>query len=259
MQNKQNFYRIIIITGGEINHKYFCNKISEKYNVVHIFKIHSSLSDEEYFNSVYKDYNEYDKKIIDTVVKQRIEAQKEFLLPEGNDFSDIAITHYRDGYLINDDKTISKIISFKPTHILLYGAPLLKSNFINAMNCPLINLHMGVATKYRGGSANNIAFLKRDYENVGYTFHHVTTAIDGGKMIYIGRYKNYKENDNPHKITFKLLIDAVNVLKGIIPEIKHKVNENELGLPPYLPNEIFKVSDFEKVSDDFKSCMHLKE
>jgi hypothetical protein len=78
-------------------------------------------------------------------------------------------------------------------------------------------------------------------------------------MIYIGRYKNYKENDNPHKITFKLLIDAVNVLKGIIPEIKHKVNENELGLPPYLPNEIFKVSDFEKVSDDFKSCMHLKE
>jgi hypothetical protein len=77
-------------------------------------------------------------------------------------------------------------------------------------------------------------------------------------MIYIGRYKNYKENDNPHKITFKLLIDAVNVLKGIISEIKYKTNENEPGLPPYLPNEIFKLTDFERVSNDFKTCMHLK-
>ena len=258
MQNEQSSYRIIIVTGGEINHKYFCNKISKKYNMVHIFKIHSSLSNEEYFSNSYKGYNKYDKKIINTFIKQRIEAQKEFLLPDGNEFTDIAITHYRDGYLINDDKTISKIISFKPTHILLYGAPLLKSNFINAMNCPLVNLHMGVATKYRGGSVNNIALLKRDYGNVGYTFHHVTTAIDGGKIIYIGRYKNYKKNDNPQKITVKLLIDAVNVLKGIISEIKYKTNENEPGLPPYLPNEIFKLTDFERVSNDFKTCMHLK-
>jgi folate-dependent phosphoribosylglycinamide formyltransferase PurN len=259
MQEKQSSYRIIIITGGEINHKYFCNKISEKYNVVHVFKIHSSLSNEEYFSNIYKDYNKYDKKVINTFIKQRIEAQEEFLLPDGNEFTDIAITHYRDGYLINDDKTISKIISFKPTHILLYGAPLLKSNFINAMNCPIVNLHMGVATKYRSGNANNIALLKRDYENVGYTFHHVTTAIDGGKIIYIGRYKNYKKNDNPHKITFKLLIDAVNVLKGLLPEIRYKIEENEHELPTYLPNEIFKVADIERVSDDFKSCMHLKE
>ena len=259
MQNKQSVYRIIIITGGEINHKYFCNKISEKYNVVHVFKIYSGLSNEEYFSSMYKDYNEYNKKIIKASIKLRIEAQEELLLPEGNDFSDIAITHYRDRSFINDEKNISKIISFKPTHILLYGAPLLNSNFINAMNCPIINLHMGVATKYRGGYANNIALLKRDYENVGYTFHHVTMAIDGGKAIYIGRYKDYKENDNAHRITFKLLIDAVNVLKGLISEIRHKINENEFGLPTYLPNEIFKVADIESVSDDFKACMHLRK
>ena len=259
MQNKQSVYRIIIITGGEISHKYFCNKISEKYNVVHVFKIHSGLSNEEYFSSMCKDYNEHTKKIIKASIKLRIEAQKELLLPDGNEFSDIDISHFTNRSLINDEKTINKINSFKPTHILLYGAPLLNSNFINAMNCPIVNLHMGVATKYRGGNANNIALLKRDYENVGYTFHHVTTAIDGGKAIYIGRYKNYKENDNAHRITFKLLIGAVNVLKGLISEIRYKINENELGLPTYLPNEIFKLTDIESVSADFKACLHLRK
>jgi folate-dependent phosphoribosylglycinamide formyltransferase PurN len=259
MQNKQSSYRIIIITGGEINHKYFCNIISEKYNVVHVFKIHSGLSNEEYFSNVYKDYDKCDKKIINTFIKLRTEALKELLLPEGNDFPDIDILHYRDGSLLNDEKTISNIISFKPTHILLYGAPLLNSNFINAMNCPIVNLHMGVATKYRGGNANNIALSKRDYGNVGYTLHHVTTAIDGGKMIYICRYKDYKNDDNPHKITFKLLVDAVNVLKDLIPEIKHKINENESRLPPYLPNEIFKVTDIERISEDFEACKHLEK
>jgi folate-dependent phosphoribosylglycinamide formyltransferase PurN len=259
MQNKQSVYRIIIITGGEISHKYFCNKISEEYNVVHVFKIYSGLSNEEYFSSMCKDYNEYNRKIIKASVKLRIEAQKELLLPEGNDFSDIDITHYRDRSLINDERTINKINSFKPTHILLYGAPLLNSNFINAMSCPIVNLHMGVATKYRGGNANNIAFLRRDYENVGYTFHHVTTAIDGGKIIYIGRYKSYKKDDNPHKITCKLLIDAVNVLKGLLPKIRSKIKENELELPTYLPNEIFKLTDFERISEDFEACIHLKK
>jgi folate-dependent phosphoribosylglycinamide formyltransferase PurN len=259
MRNKQSAYRIVIITGGEISHKYFCGKISEEYNVVHVLKIYSGLSNEEYFSSTYQDYSEHNKQIINTFTKLRIEAQKELLLPEGNDFSAIAITHYRDRSFINDEKNISKIISFKPTHILLYGAPLLNSNLINAMNCPIVNLHMGVATKYRGGNANNIALLKRDYKNIGYTFHHVTTAIDGGKIIYIGRYKDYKKDDNPHKITFKLLIDAVNVLKGLLPEIRYKINENEFELPTYLPNITLRIADIERVSDDFKACLHLRK
>ena len=86
MQNKQSVYRIIIITGGEISHKYFCGKISEEYNVVHVLKIYSGLSNEEYFSSTYQDYSEHNKQIINTFTKLRIEAQEELLLPDGNDF-----------------------------------------------------------------------------------------------------------------------------------------------------------------------------
>ena len=86
MRNKQSAYRIVIITGGETNHKYFRDKINEKYNVACVFKLYSGLNNEEYFNSTYQDCSEHNKEIINTFTKLRIEAQEELLLPDGNDF-----------------------------------------------------------------------------------------------------------------------------------------------------------------------------
>lgn len=254
---KKSAYKIIIITGSEISHKYFVRRIADVYNVRHIFAIHSGLSDEEFFLNAYNAHTDEHSALVLDEIRLRKRYQAELLPLTGERFPDVPITRFKEGKAVNNRETIEKIKNLYPTHILLYGAPILSKVFIDAIDCPIINLHMGVVPKYRGGDANYTALYYNDYENVGYTFHHTIPSLDAGKIVYIGRYMNYKKGDSYPRITVELLIDATENIIKLIPQIKEKVVEKEKNLPRLLYGKEFGFAHLRKVKADFESNRHL--
>lgn len=255
LENK--LIKIIIITGGETNHSYFSSRVASHFNVKHIYKVYSDMTDYEYFSKQFKNLKECDKKNIIEEISLRKKYHEEFLLPEGDEFPKVPITHFKKREMINKPETINEIISYKPTHVLLYGAPILGKKILERIKCPIINLHMGISTKYRGGMANYIALFFNDYHNVGYTIHHVSDKLDAGKIVYIGRYNNYTSEDNYPRINVFLLKDATKNLIEIIPCIDKREEAVERNIPKYFPNDEFTVEYLKKVQSDFKSRKHL--
>jgi folate-dependent phosphoribosylglycinamide formyltransferase PurN len=248
----------VIITGGEVSHRYFSCSIADNYKVKKIYKIHSGLPDIEYAMKQFVDYQERDKEILAREVSLRRKYQRELLLPKGEDYPLTEISHFKKGGMINEKKTISEIQEIRPSHILLYGAPLLSNEFLKYINCPIINLHMGISTKYRGGRGNYWAFFNNDYNNVGYTLHHVTDRIDMGRIIHVGRYKNYAKEDNPQRITIILLQDAVSKLIELIPFIhKREESYDSTNFPRNTSNKEFTLEHLRKVYSGFNALKHI--
>ena len=215
------------------------------------------MSDYEYFSRQFKNLSESDKKKVKGEILLRKKYHEELLSPEGDDFPEAALTHLKKKEDINRTDIINKIKNSGASHILLYGAPVLAREFIYETKCPIINLHMGVSTKYRGGMANYIALFHSDYQNVGYTIHHVAEKIDAGKIIYVGKYDSYSAGDNYPKINVFLLKDAIKNLIELIPHIDRREEAAERDIPKLIPNEKFLIEHLKKVQSDFKSQKHL--
>jgi len=251
---------IIVITGGETNHKYFATSISRHFSIQHIYKIHSGMSDLEFFSKQFGDYSgsNNEEKLIKNEVLNRKYSHEKYLLPQGDEFPSVLLTHFYDGSILNSNETVDKIVQDKPSQILLYGAPLLTKRFINSISCPIINLHMGVMPKYRGGKANYWALYNNDYGNVGYTIHHVSEKPDAGKIIHVGKFSSYVGKENYHRICTVLLQDAVLNLIRLIPVINEVNVDAEVNLSDYPPNNSFTFEHLRKIYLDFDSLKHVK-
>jgi folate-dependent phosphoribosylglycinamide formyltransferase PurN len=83
----------------------------------------------------------------------------------------------------NDPQTIELILSLKPDLIIINGTRILSKRFLEAMPCPVLNVHAGITPCYRGVHGAYWALVNNDVAHCGVTVHMVDTGVDTGGIL----------------------------------------------------------------------------
>lgn len=78
---------------------------------------------------------------------------------------------------------MDQVALFEPDLIVLFGASLLRPEFIKKYKGRIFNLHIGLSQHYRGTNSNFWPIYENKLEYLGATIHHVDDGIDTGDII----------------------------------------------------------------------------
>ena len=94
------------------------------------------------------------------------------------------------------------IVSFGYRHIL-------KRDFLETVNCPILNLHISYLPYNKGAHPNFWSF----YENTpsGVTIHLMDDGVDTGPIVF-QRYVNFDEGERTFKETYSRLKEEIEIL-----------------------------------------------
>jgi folate-dependent phosphoribosylglycinamide formyltransferase PurN len=88
---------------------------------------------------------------------------------------------------INDQEVIDFLIAAQPDAVVVNGTRIIRPSVLSAVNCPFINIHVGITPKYRGVHGGYWAMANSDSENCGVTVHLVDKGVDTGGVLYQAR------------------------------------------------------------------------
>ena len=84
---------------------------------------------------------------------------------------------------INDIFFIKKLLSLKPSIVVsLLCCQIFKKNFLDNINCPIVNFHPGLLPNYRGLYPNFFSIINKE-KKIGFTCHMIDKKIDHGKIL----------------------------------------------------------------------------
>jgi len=122
---------------------------------------------------------------------------------------------------INSRQYVKAIEELQPDVIALCGASILKEPLLGIPPRGVVNLHGGLAQKYRGLWTTLWAIYNEEPEFVGYTIHYVTPGIDDGDIICQGRPTIYKD-DNHETLYVKVVKLGTEAMIKAIHDIQNE-------------------------------------
>lgn len=88
---------------------------------------------------------------------------------------------------VNAPAGIAAVQALQPTHIVVNGTRLLSKQFLVAFpDVPIINLHLGINPRYRGGNGGYWALVNHEREHCGVTVHLIDEGVDTGGVLARG-------------------------------------------------------------------------
>lgn len=88
---------------------------------------------------------------------------------------------------LNDPASVARIVELKPSVVLTISCRILSKATLDAIPCPVINLHSGVNPAYRGQMGGYWSLASNDPENFGATVHLVDAGVDTGGILEVIR------------------------------------------------------------------------
>ncbi len=84
---------------------------------------------------------------------------------------------------VNSAESEQFVRQFGPDVIILAGAPIIKENIFKLAKDMAINMHLGITPAYQGSTPFIWAIANHDFNNIGFTIHHVAQVVDSGPII----------------------------------------------------------------------------
>jgi folate-dependent phosphoribosylglycinamide formyltransferase PurN len=126
-------------------------------------------------------------------------------------------THEIPDREINRSGGVRLLNELQPDLLLVCGAPILKSQVYSIPTIGAVNLHFGIAPKYRGQNTLFWALYHRDYEHLGFTLHRIDSGVDTGAVIAKG-YPELNRDDTEATLWAKCVRMAGTVLTEFLVE-----------------------------------------
>lgn len=114
---------------------------------------------------------------------------------------------------------IEQIRAMQPDVIITSGCPILKPEIFGLARLATINVHWGIAPRYRGENTLFWPLYYGDYKNVGVTIHQIDAGIDTGPILAHG-FAEINSEDDEHTLTAKVAQVASRLLPGILARIE---------------------------------------
>ncbi|MFH1894731.1 MAG: formyl transferase [Patescibacteria group bacterium] len=215
--------RLAILTSNQLRHKYFANRLIEKFNVVGIFSEEKSFDPNNKETIKEKIKNQKEKTLWRWHFNLRDAAEK-FYFVNDTEFkiNSRLIINIPKGE-INNEAYVKKIKKVRPDIIVVFGTGLLREKIIDICPKKIINMHLGLSPYYRGSATNFWPLHDDKPEYVGVTIHFLDKGIDSGDIIHQGR-PEIKVGDNQHSIGCKTIIVGTQLMIKTIEQcMKNKL------------------------------------
>jgi hypothetical protein len=84
---------------------------------------------------------------------------------------------------VNSQATIEVLRAVRPDVVVVNGTRVIAANVLEAISCPIINIHAGITPAYRGAHGGYWALADGRPDQVGTTVHLVDRGIDTGGVL----------------------------------------------------------------------------
>ena len=166
--------KILVITSDQPRHRYFAQAVKSVFSgvvktlAISKSKMHFTNRSAGLFADHQAQYNEMEKRV--------------FALDHSKEVRSI------DREMINDTSFIQNCLSENFDLILVFGSPILHSDWIVSQpTVPKVNFHLGYSPYYVGSGTLFWPFANNEVTFAGVTLHELTTELDMGSPII--RYK----------------------------------------------------------------------
>jgi len=119
---------------------------------------------------------------------------------------------------VNSELFISELNRLQPDLVLVNGTRIISGLTLDHVNCPIINVHVGITPLYRGVHGAYWAMANNDAQNCGVTIHAIDRGIDTGAIIAQGTIKPGRA-DNFITYPFLQFAKAIELLRKVIPGV----------------------------------------
>ena len=140
--------------------------------------------------------------------------------------------------LLNDPSTGDLLRLLETDVLVVCGLPLLKPHIFQVPKIATINVHLGLAPKYRGIHTVFWPLFKRDYENIGVTIHRIDTGVDTGPIVAHG-LPAIEPNDCEASLLSKMAVLAGDALTAYLHNPTDKLLPQE-QLGPQEPLYLYR-------------------
>lgn len=112
---------------------------------------------------------------------------------------------------VNSAATASLIDGFAPQLMVVFGAPVLAPTIYSRPLRGSLNLHLGIAPRYRGAHTLFWPLLRGDTEGIGITIHRIEDGIDTGEVLVQG-FPEIRNGDGEADVWAKSILLAARLL-----------------------------------------------
>lgn len=117
--------------------------------------------------------------------------------------------------VLNNPDTVQRVRQLEPDLLVLCGCSILKKELLSVPRLGTLNLHGGLAQRYRGVWTTLWAVVNREPEYVGATVHFVSPGIDDGDIVHQGR-PELEPEDNPESLYVKVVRLGVEMMASAV-------------------------------------------
>jgi phosphoribosylglycinamide formyltransferase-1 len=215
--------RIVILTGDEMRHQYFRNKLALA-NGIEVLASYCEGVEKSLANQINSNPNASDIEKLHIAARTQSEtdyfAQSLSSMDEQSNACKIAKG------AINDANIVREILELNPDLLICYGSSLIKSELLQKFEGKFLNVHLGLSPYYRGAGTNIWPLINGEPDMVGATFMYIDEGIDTGKIIHQIRADVFL-GDSPHSIGNRLISKMTESYIDIILNFKKLTQEQQ--------------------------------
>jgi folate-dependent phosphoribosylglycinamide formyltransferase PurN len=188
---------ILIITGDQLRHHYFVNRLGERFDVrgvvceqVYQPTLEGEPEELEDLDRHFSERTVAEERYFAADDALQIEAASLLRIPKGE---------------ANSEAVYEWIQRREPEYLILYGSSIIRERLLDAFDQRTINMHLGLSPYYRGSGTNFWPLVNGEPELVGVTIHLATLVVDAGGILKQVRPPIAAEDRN-HDIGCKAII-----------------------------------------------------
>jgi len=236
--------KVIILTGSELRHVFFCKFISLDKNIK-VINSYCEGREKGLQELVDKD------KVRNDIRAKHLSARKQSEEDFFRLFVDTTIDESHSISLqkgdINKTEYVRAIINSNPDLLIAFGCSIIREPLLDAFPGRFLNVHLGLSPYYRGSGTNYWPLVRAEPEYVGATFMHIDAGIDTGEIIHQIR-ANFSLGDSPSQIGNRLIVQMSFVYRNIIINFESLAKMPQLCLS--LNKKVYRKKDFTEESVD---------
>lgn len=198
---------LIIITGDQLRHNFFVNRLSEVYEVCGVVS-----------ESVYKPKLEGGAQELSDLklhFDQREKAEQLFFSRDEKMHLDQERVLRVSKGEANSDSVFEWIASEQVDYLILYGSSIIRERLLSLFEERTINMHLGLSPYYRGSGTNFWPLVNGEPELVGVTIHLATLDVDAGAILKQVR-PEIEPGDRNHDIGCRAIIAGTHAMSAAI-------------------------------------------
>jgi folate-dependent phosphoribosylglycinamide formyltransferase PurN len=201
--------KILIITGEDVRHQYFVNRLNGRFPLSAVL-LETSVYPEPIAHSG-EEKNAWDW----FFTRRKIFEDKAFgpenRIQTANNPPTIQIPQGK----LNAPETVQIIKNFHPEFIALFGTGLLEQEILDLYPNRIFNLHVGLPRFYRGSSCNFWPVHNGHLEKLGASIHLTNAGIDTGNIAAQSVIK-LEDDDDEQTLAGKTLTTGIELMISVI-------------------------------------------